>query len=134
MGEPSGRKVRKEEGHMGRAGKVRAKWQGYVNYTPNASDKEAFKRDMEEGYDVGAAIEECLHSGYKLSVAWDGYNSAICASLYCQVVGDPNAGWCLTARSTSTNNAIARVVWLHLIRLGGDWATAVEARRENENW
>lgn len=116
------------------AGKGKVAWRGYVNYTVTESDKKLLKAALENGWNTDESLEEVLLDGYKLSVTYDNYRSAFCATLYCQAADDSNAGWALTARANNTNAAVVRVLHIHCNVLHRQWDRSVEVQREADEW
>ena len=98
-------------------------WRGFVNCEMNASRKEQFKQWTPKIDDVEGAIQECLAPGYKISFSVDTYHDAIQVSWYCGATGDPNAGWCLTARAGSISKAFLVLMFKHTVVLEGDWTS-----------
>ena len=99
-------------------------WKGFVSCELNTQRKEQFKAWTPKVDDLETGILECLSPGYKLSFSVDTYHDAIQASWYCGATGDPNAGWCLTARGASISKAFLVLLFKHLVILEGDWSSA----------
>lgn len=129
-----GTKSAKKEGHVGRAGKSRVAFRGYVNYTPNEQDKAQLKEMLSGGWDAWGEITDILTGGYKISISWDGYHDCFSAALYCTDEGNGNSGWNLPARASDPYSALVRAIFLHVYILSGDWSGAVEAHRRDEEW
>lgn len=129
---PRTNKQEKQDGHQsGRASKPRAKFMGYVNYSPSEGDKRELREFLQDGQRPSDDLADILLNGYRLNVSWDSYNSSFSASLYCTDVESPNAGWTLSQRAGNVDAALERVIFVHVHVLHGDWSVA---SRKTDEW
>jgi len=79
-------------------------------------------------------IHEKLMSNYKISFSYDSYNDAMTASLTCNNPDHPDAGWCLTARSDTIEEAIATLMFKDEVLLQHGWTENAQATISKSKW
>lgn len=117
----AGRKVKKNDTGRTGAGKAKAEWKGYVNWSSDRVDKAGFDKWAESNEPFGNMIPTLIEDGYKVSMSYDNHNASAVASLYCQDVGNENAGWCLTARGSHVYDALLRLLYIHFVCFEKVW-------------
>jgi hypothetical protein len=103
-------------------GKQKVEWKGYVNLSLSEEQKAGFGVWAADTDIWENAVPTLIERGYVLSVAYDDYNQSVVAGLYCVNVADENAGWKLTARGEYPDVALARLIYIHLVLLEGNWS------------
>lgn len=106
------------------------KFRGYLNYTVKEQEKQLFKEAMEAGFEPEEYIDDLLAEGYSLKSQWDSYNQAYTAAFYNQNVDSDCAGWTLSFRAATSKQAIARLVFIHVYILRGDWSPLFDKERD----
>lgn len=107
-----------------KSGAEKVPWKGYVSCELNAERKKQFREQAPHPEEFEMNILECLSPGYKLSFSVDTYHDCIQVSWFCGATGDPNAGWCLTARGATVQACFAVLMFKHYVILEGDWSSA----------
>lgn len=70
----------------------KAKWQGYVNFRPNESERAAIRERVFSSGRFSAWITELAADGYRVSHKWDAYRDAPVLEIYAQWDDMANAG------------------------------------------
>lgn len=116
-----GNAQRKPDSQVSAAGNKKVEWKGYVNYTPNDSDKRQlieFQSNWDKVMSIWATIET---DGYTIKSGYDERNDVHYATMFCQDEKNPNAGWALSQRAPDPLSAIVRVLYVHEICFEGNW-------------
>lgn len=129
-----GKSVKQSRNRRNDAKPGRVEWKGYLSPTISAAEKKAYRewRSVEGGCEK--ALKRALDAGYKISVDFQRYEGAYRAGLYCQQVGHPDAGYCLTQFAGDWWEAINRVVFVHSEVLGSDWSKITGKRGWTDDW
>ena len=109
-------------------------FKGYIQHSLTAEEKKGYEAWDCTPEDLWDGIERLVDSGYKLSTSHDDYNNTRQASLTCNNPKHPDYGWVLVARAPDSFNAIALVMFKHVVLLGGDWSEFHARAREKSSW
>lgn len=95
----------------------------FVNVSLSQADKDAVEAwALENEPDFPIVIDDLLYGNYKLSLSWDDYNDCYTASLTCRSETDVNTGLILTGRSSTAFQALAVVLYKHVVYFdSGEW-------------
>jgi len=123
------------KGKYSPSGEGEVDWLGYVNVNLTAEQKEDYSAWV-VSEDVGywEAFEDAVAEGLKFGLSWDAGNSCYIATFTgCGCVGI-NKRCCLTARSGQYLDAIALLVFKHVVLAGGDWSSYRPRRGQFDSW
>lgn len=96
----------------------------FVNYDLTADDKAAFKKwAHEQIQDAWDMVDKLLDSGYHVSIKRDTYNGCYGCFVICKSANDPNNGYILTGRGTTSQAALLGALYRHLVIFEGAWDT-----------
>lgn len=110
-----------------------AEWRGFVNVNLSADQKAQYD-DWAHTEDVWLSLAEATATGCQLGLKWAAAESCFLASLTQRTTGHVNAGLCVTARSTSADKALLRVLFLYrLLGSDGPWE-AVQGVADPDRW
>jgi len=112
----------------------RGNFRGFIQHNLTAEEKRAYEKWEVSPDELWDSIERVIDSGYKLSTSHDDYNSTRQASLTCNNPKHNDYGWVLVARAPDSFNAIALVMFKHLVLLGGDWTEFHARAKEKSSW
>lgn len=95
----------------------------WVSFNLDDDDKRAIQQDTPTLSDVVASFGSLCFSGYRLSISWDSYSSAVQASLVCTNEESPNAGIGVSARHPDIDMAL--ITLMYKVQAMGDqpWET-----------
>lgn len=131
MSNKGGRNYRKPAAGREKAPKVVFK--GYLSFTPNAEEKNAYREAVQSGFDWREFLDDAISTGLNVKVAWDGYNQAATATLYCTDANSDDAGWTLSVRAESAEQALSRCIFVHFVILQRRWDVLRE-RKDSTEW
>jgi len=94
---------------------------GWVSSYLDDDDKTAIEAGAAMLDSVLLAITDLCTSGYRLSVSWDDYSSAIQAVLICTNEDDPNYALGMSARHPRADMCLATLVYKHEVLTEGRW-------------
>jgi hypothetical protein len=89
----------------------RADFRGFVNFKPNAEEKEGFKQWFSSSNRTLTDTEELLNDGWKISLAVDKAEGVYVASIARWDAGHPEAGIILNCRTADAVQGHLRVVF-----------------------
>lgn len=114
-------------------GLVQAEWRGYVNVSLSAQQKADYDA-WAHTEDVWLALAEAVQGGSQLGLKFVPGEGTFLASLTQRTAGHVNGGLCVTARSTTADKALWRVLFLYRV-LGseGPWE-AVQGMADPDRW
>ena len=100
-----------------------APWGGFVDLVLEESERSDFDAWSEsDAPAVWSGLAEGLVDGLNLSVKYDLQNACFAASLLGRGFGASPDRHCLLARASTPGEAIALVIYKHVILSGGDWS------------
>jgi hypothetical protein len=89
---------------------------------------------QQEGSYWFALAEEAVDQGLKLGLSWDEDNTSFIASFTgCGVLGS-SLRYCLTARSSKAEDAIALLVFKHVVMAKSDWGSYRPSNGKFDSW
>lgn len=98
-------------------------WQGYVNWSPTATDKEVVADRIGDGlWSAGSAIHSFLESGYNVSFSFEDGTGAVRVAITGKSKPCPNIGYTLSIRASSVDRCLGlaeQYCW-HICQ-SGDW-------------
>jgi len=97
------------------------KWKGFANVAVPMESLAEFLKWKIKPEEFYGELEIYLREGYKLGLYGDSRNNSITASMTCNILGDDNAGWTLTATGPSWFEALKFLVWKHEHVAKGAW-------------
>lgn len=131
---PSKEPRKKKSAVSAYSGGGRVEWKGYINIPLVEADKRHFQQWKAQPDIVNEAFHTTLADGYKLSVDYQGREDAFRASLYCQNVDFPEAGYCLSIYAGDYWEALIRVLYVHSVKCQGSWERYIGRRSVVEDW
>jgi hypothetical protein len=105
----------------------------WVNIPLGEDDKDAIAAADMSVEDIMLAIASMVYTGYRFSVTWDDYSSAIQVSLVCGDSTSPNYEMGMSARHPDFDMALFTLWYKHQILTGGNWAKFASEPRAT-NW
>jgi len=102
-------------------------FKGFVRHNLSVDEKASYDTWAETYTDFWMDVERLVDSGYKFSVAYDGYNKTVQAMLTCNDEKNPDFGWVLAARAPSPSEAMSLLMFKHFVLLHGSWIEFIAA-------
>lgn len=99
----------------------KAEFRGFFNYSLNDEQKADCKTWIRKEEEVAIGIQDSIASGYKVSVGLDSKGVGYQASMQCNNVKDANAGLCLSAYANNWYDALAVLMFKHIVILEKTW-------------
>lgn len=100
-----------------------AAWGGFLNLRLTDTEKSAFYQHCDNSPNWHwVELDEILSEGAKLSVAYDRVNESYVASLTGRLAQCCPERMCATARAGTLDEAVALIVYKHVILADGDWS------------
>lgn len=99
-------------------------FRGFVNVRLSDQDKQAIGAIDQPLGDLMETLGALILSGYKLSISYDRYSSAVQISLTCTDPQSGNYGYAISARHPDLALALVTLVYKHFDLLGMDWSNA----------
>lgn len=84
--------------------------------------------------DVWRYVEELVGQGYRVGVAYDGYNDCYSASLTNKSGPSDYRNACITLRGATGWDALVRLVGIHYAVAGENWTTFEEPVSPDDLW
>jgi len=106
-------------------------FQGYIEVRLDEEQKKEFADWLKKNPDVDAVVDKCAESGYRMSMAYDDYNSAFMCSLTTKDAQSTNAGWVLVGRGKTCSRALLQVLFKHLIVTQEQWVNFRQSSRDD---
>jgi hypothetical protein len=94
----------------------------WVNVTLSDTDKDAILSMDFDVESIMLAIASMVYSGYRFSVTFDEYSSALQVSLVCGNQDDPNYGLGMSSRHPDFDVALRSLWYKHQVMTRGSWA------------
>jgi len=107
--------------------KTNINWQDiqFVDFRLSGDMQLSFEEWHENaGIDVVVELFDLVGMGYKLSVTYDLANNCYIVSLTCRDENSVNFMKCMSGRADEPEQAIAVLVFKHMVVCGGDWSKA----------
>ena len=99
-----------------------AKWGGFIDLRLDEQQKAEFLAWAAESPATWTDdLQEMLAEGLNLSIKFDAENSTFIASVMGAGITNSNERYCLTARSDVWTEALALVVYKHVVLMDGAW-------------
>lgn len=99
-----------------------AAWGGYVDLKLEEDRRDAFADWFRETGDAAMhEIVDALAQGLGLGVKWDAANQCFIASFTGAGVSNSNERYVLSARSDQFSEALALLIYKHVVCMSGDW-------------
>lgn len=102
-------------------------FKGFVRHNLSVEDKAAYDTWVQTYKGFWDDVERLVDSGYKISVAYDGYNKTVQAMLTCNDEKNEDFGWVLAARAPTAVDAMTLLMFKHFQLLGGTWVAFIQA-------
>jgi len=98
-------------------------FKGFIDFTISDAEHESFKDWIPsvEETQFWRGLQKRLDTGYKIGISSDTVNECYITSLTCNQHGNPDAGYCLTARDDTVFGALMLLFWKDDILLSGSW-------------
>lgn len=109
-----------------------AEFIGFVNIQLNTERKKAFAKWGKSWEDVITLFSELVLDDYRVSFAPANDGNAVQVSLTCRDKQDPNAGYCMTSRAPTWQDALTVAMWKHYDLCQRDWTEYVESSFDDD--
>jgi hypothetical protein len=111
-------------------------FKGFVDYRMSDDVRPAFEvwRDDQAPAKLWEDIHEKLASNYKVTFSFDSYHDAMQVSLTCNDPKHPDAGYCLTARSDTIEEALYTLFFKDQVLLEGQWLENSKSQKDKSRW
>lgn len=101
-------------------------FKGFVNINLNLDRKQAFHSwDLGE-VELFTLLGEVVDDLYRVSFSSANDGNAVMCALTCRDTGSLNAGWCMTSRAPTWQEALRVALWKHMVLCDGDWSEYFE--------
>lgn len=111
-----------------------APWYGFINVTPNESEKEEFQSwYVENSQHVNSMLDDLLSEGMKYGCSFDRENDCYVATLTGGLIEKANIRACVTTRAGTWADVNALAVWKHYILCAGNYDDLLTTGRKR-NW
>jgi len=119
---------------VGKPAKVQFK--GFIDFRVSDESKQRYLAWLEDFNftQLWSILEDYMDRMYKVSFSFDSYNTAYTATLTCNDPSHPDAGWCLTARGETLEQALTTVIWKDTVAITNNWTDEKQASQQSKKW
>lgn len=97
-------------------------WKGFVQCELTDAQKQAAKMWIQQNSDdVFPLFFSLVDDSFKVSISFDYYNNSYVASATCREPKLPANGWTLSGRGGTVFNAVASLMFKHLVVFADGW-------------
>lgn len=101
----------------------KVEWAGFVDIRLTADQIDAFQSWDIQDDDVWLGMAGDVQGGYKFTSAYNGQNDTFSASYTCNILGDPNAGYTLSAFGPDFYTACRMLLYKHHVVSNYNWTS-----------
>lgn len=109
-----------------------AEWKGYHKINLTREQNEDFEVNHAQAEVSSSELDILINNGYKISLAWDDYNTGVSATLYAKDKKLEWAGYSLSAWAGDVNTALALLLYKHYVVAQEQWEI-VKPEREGSD-